>query len=563
MKTCPLCHLMLQAFEWDGPEAWVCSSCGGIWAAADADAVAARAMEIAQRFPPTGSMGMYEGLPMSCPQCRIVRLDRDDATTPPRWRCSRCSGVWFSPLPVAAPAEPPATGQGQSTAPPAQEKPADQESRAIEAPEPADEQTFAPAAEAPTPAAPVAQPPLPVQPPSAAPVSSPVEAPWKRPETPGEALECLRAGNRRYAAGTAAHPRQDAARRQETQRGQSPFAAVLACSDSRVPPEVLFDQGIGDLFVVREAGNIVGPLAQAGLAYAADALSVPLILVLGHTGCGAVQVTVQDDGHYPYLQPVIDEIAPAVAAARNLPGDLAGSAVRENVRRVVTQLRRSNPTIAACIGSGRMALVGGIYDVATGQVEFLTDLAPFEDPTPPADPSLYARTTIGGLDKAPEVSPSAAHAANTTRSSMQHPAEPLEQTPQMPAEAPWQRHALLWCPQCRAGFAADQRFCTRCGVPLVPGAFRVPCLACGRENTIEAARCWACSADLHPTAENTAAHQAPPPVPVRFRRAPTVHTTGRNEQSCATQIVAIALLLAVATMLPQIAAGIWSAFAGR
>lgn len=556
MKTCPTCHLMLQPLEWDGPAAWVCSSCGGVWAdAANSDAVAERSAEIAGRYPGAVSTGMYEGLPMSCPQCRIVRLEAAPEAATLRWRCPKCLGVWMA-VRQAEPVAPPPPPEPQAPPPPRPEEdlanapaadtlPAPSPTRANAGERIPDAPKAAPTAETSAPSHRIEEPAP--QRPAAGP-----RALQKLPETADEAMQRLQAGNRRYVEGASLHPNQDAARRAETERGQKPFAAVLGCSDSRVPPEILFDQGIGDLFVVREAGHVVGPSAQAGLAYAADALDVRLIVVLGHTGCGAVQAAVQDDGHYPYLQTVIDEIAPAVAAARERPGDPSDNAVRENVRRVVTQLIDANWQIADRVRSGRTAVMGAIYDVSSGRVEFMTELEPFHAAEPPAvDPSLYVTTTIGG-------EPDATIAPATVAAAPAPPKVDLDRTTAIPPEPARERQRTLWCPNCRKGYGEDQRYCVRCGVPLVPGDFRVPCPRCQRENAIASARCWACSEDLHPDPAHPAARPAPPAIPPRLRRMARVEPPSRPAETCSTQILAIAVVIALALWLPQIVARVAS-----
>jgi carbonic anhydrase len=184
--------------------------------------------------------------------------------------------------------------------------------------------------------------------------------------TADEALERLLAGNRRFLDGTRASPDAAqagawAARRQELVAGQQPIAAVLSCSDSRVVPEIIFDQGLGDLFVVRVAGNIVTGVLAASLEYAAHHLSVPLILVLGHTGCGAVQVALSGIRPPGDLGTLVDAIEPALVLARREPGPLLDNAVRANVGLSVDRVR-SIPNVR---------VVGAVYDLATGLVALL------------------------------------------------------------------------------------------------------------------------------------------------------------------------------------------------
>ncbi len=195
--------------------------------------------------------------------------------------------------------------------------------------------------------------------------------------SPAEALSQLKEGNRRFAEGQAMAPRQDRSRREEVAGGQAPFAAVLGCADSRVPPEVIFDQGLGDLFVVRVAGNVAGAMERGSLELAATELGVKLILVLGHASCGAVSAAAQavDSAELApseALQGVVDAVRPALDAG---PGPSDGGAGRlalaedENVRRSVRELRAS-PVLGGLEQEGAVRLIGAKYDPAGGQVTF-------------------------------------------------------------------------------------------------------------------------------------------------------------------------------------------------
>lgn len=185
-----------------------------------------------------------------------------------------------------------------------------------------------------------------------------VGSPWAR----------LLAGNRRYVTGQPAHPDQAPARRQELLAGQHPFAAILSCSDSRVPPEILFDQGLGSLFVVRVAGNIVDNAVLASLEYAVEHLGVDLIVVLGHTNCGAVQAAAAGNVHEGAIARLVEAILPAVEAARVQPGNLVDNAARANVGRVAEQLRTAQPVLARAAALGELQIITAIYDLSTGIV---------------------------------------------------------------------------------------------------------------------------------------------------------------------------------------------------
>ena len=195
------------------------------------------------------------------------------------------------------------------------------------------------------------------------------------------ALRRLLEGNRRFVSQTLAAPNRSAARRLEVATGQAPFAAVLGCADSRMPIEVIFDQGIGDLFVVRVAGNIVTKENAASLEFAVTTFGVPLVLILGHSRCGAVQATVESirsgvvlPGSLPNLTRAIQ---PAVMQTLGLPGDPVENAGRANVRLGVDQLTAYDSFLADRIRAGTVCVVGGYYDLETGRVEIIT-------PAPPA-----------------------------------------------------------------------------------------------------------------------------------------------------------------------------------
>ncbi|MFN8499749.1 MAG: carbonic anhydrase [Anaerolineae bacterium] len=191
-----------------------------------------------------------------------------------------------------------------------------------------------------------------------------------------EALMLLKEGNRRFVEDRMLHPNLNADRRAEVARQQSPFAVVLGCSDSRVPAELVFDRGIGDLFVVRLAGNVAGTMGMASLEFAVEYLRVPLIVVLGHERCGAVQAALDfvDRGTvYPgQLKELVNTIQPAAEAAQGATTEeRLESAIKRNVVRVVRGLEQVPPVLASYVRSGKLKIVGGYCDLDTGEVEFL------------------------------------------------------------------------------------------------------------------------------------------------------------------------------------------------
>jgi carbonic anhydrase len=189
--------------------------------------------------------------------------------------------------------------------------------------------------------------------------------------TADAALRELKAGNDHHAAKHYQHPHQTAARQRELSSGQQPHAIVLSCADSRVAPEIVFDQGLGDLFDIRVAGNIAGDPELASIEYAAEHLNTPLLVVMGHQKCGAVTAaaeTGEAPGHLPSL---LAMIRPAVDQARGRPGDLIDNAVRINVENVVRQVRSSKPVLAELIDRGHLTVIGAVYSLDTGRVTWL------------------------------------------------------------------------------------------------------------------------------------------------------------------------------------------------
>ena len=187
-----------------------------------------------------------------------------------------------------------------------------------------------------------------------------------------EGLRLLLEGNQRFVAGKLEHPNQTPERRAEVAKGQHPFASVLACSDSRTPPEIIFDRGLGDIFTVRVAGNVADKVVIESLDYSVKHLGVRVMMVLGHRRCGAVIAAV--DGHEGTADqdvgPMLSELRPAVAASKGMAGDPVENAVRENVKLVMKNLATSEE-LSAMVKSGDLKIVGGIYDLDTGTIEML------------------------------------------------------------------------------------------------------------------------------------------------------------------------------------------------
>jgi len=184
------------------------------------------------------------------------------------------------------------------------------------------------------------------------------------------ALESLKEGNKRFSSGKSEHPRQGHGRRAEIAGGQHPFVAIVACSDSRVAPEIIFDQGLGDLFVVRCAGNLIDEIGLASIEYAVEHLDVPLVVVMGHSRCGAITAAVQKGAAPGHLSRVVSALDPVVERAKALGGDLADNASRENVRAAGASLESSEPLLRRLVDRGDLLVAGAFYDVESGVVEF-------------------------------------------------------------------------------------------------------------------------------------------------------------------------------------------------
>ena len=200
-----------------------------------------------------------------------------------------------------------------------------------------------------------------------------------------DALERLREGNRRFASdvrGRRTPPNQD--RRSELVDGQEPFAIVLGCSDSRVPAELVFDQGLGDLFVIRVAGNVVAPSGVGSVEYAADRFGTRLVVVLGHSMCGAVRATLEElerpsGSRSPNLRAIVDRIRPSVeglleAEPRQDAEALMRRAVRANIRASAGHLRHGSQILEGLIERDGLLVVGAEYALETGVVDFFDGL---------------------------------------------------------------------------------------------------------------------------------------------------------------------------------------------
>lgn len=189
-----------------------------------------------------------------------------------------------------------------------------------------------------------------------------------RPSVPPDtALTRLKAGNHRFAVATVSGGKPTAARREETANGQHPFAIIVGCADSRTSPEIVFDQNIGDLFVVRTAGNLVDDYALGSIEYAVEHLGARLIVVLGHQKCGAVQAALSGGNAPGHVHSLVSAIQPAVRATKGQPGDFLSNAIHENDTLVAAKIRKK-----ARLGdlASQVRVVEGYYNLHTGKVEW-------------------------------------------------------------------------------------------------------------------------------------------------------------------------------------------------
>ena len=193
------------------------------------------------------------------------------------------------------------------------------------------------------------------------------------PKTPREAWQAMLDGNHRFVSGELAHPRQDIDRREALAEKQTPFAALFGCADSRLSAEIIFDVGLGDFFVVRNAGQVIGETILGSLEYAVEVLGVPVILVLGHDECGAIRATINDiEGNMnasgEFIHKLVDQIRPTVLAA-NAQGKYEIDDVTElHVQDTINEMLTSSSLIAEAVKSGKLAVVGANYKLTLGEI---------------------------------------------------------------------------------------------------------------------------------------------------------------------------------------------------
>ncbi|MFJ6993874.1 carbonic anhydrase [Streptomyces sp. NPDC003090] len=193
--------------------------------------------------------------------------------------------------------------------------------------------------------------------------------------TPRDAFELLMAGNQRFVSGTPEHPNQDAVRRTETAPSQQPFAVLFGCSDSRLAAEIIFDRGLGDLFVVRTAGHVAGTEVLGSIEFGVSVLNAPLVVVLGHDSCGAVAAACSalENGQTPggFVRDVVERVTPSVLAARAAGRESAEEILAEHIEHTVDLLLERSRVLAERVAAGRLAVVGLSYRLADGSAQLV------------------------------------------------------------------------------------------------------------------------------------------------------------------------------------------------
>jgi carbonic anhydrase len=190
---------------------------------------------------------------------------------------------------------------------------------------------------------------------------------------PRVGLRKLIGGNRRFMEDKSIKPRQNRSAILSSEKGQSPFAVIIGCADSRVPNEIIFDQGVGDLFIVRTAGQVMAAASYGSIEYASVVLGSKLIVVLGHESCGAVDAAVKRPDVPGHIVTLVNSIKSAAMKAKAQGGDVLNNAIRQNVIDQVNELRDLEPVLASKYRKGEILIVGGVYDLSTGKVEFLPE----------------------------------------------------------------------------------------------------------------------------------------------------------------------------------------------
>jgi len=280
------------------------------------------------------------------------------------------------------------------------------------------------------------------------------------PAPASEVLTRLKTGNEAFTKGSSVHPRQDAKRIREVAAGQKPMATVLSCSDSRVPVELLFDQGIGDLFTVRVAGNVADTDELGTIEYGVDHLETPILVVMGHTKCGAVTAVATGAEVHGHIPELVDNISPAVESAKKKNPSLSAKAVvepaiKENVFQAISDVITKSPSVRKRLKEGKVKIVGALYHLEDGSVEWLGEHPEEKELIAKGDaapPETHAKSHTPGDDSAV---PPAAHSAEANATGEAHaaeaPAEEHEAVAPKPARPNPLSFAIVAAIACLAG----------------------------------------------------------------------------------------------------------------
>ena len=361
MNNCPQCHLFLNYVELQGRSLQFCSCCSGLWVPGEiASSLSNKDVDDLCKADfgtnYVSSNGMYDGLQLPCPVCKTRFLGDSSqlaGESLQNYACCVCNGIFIKYVDRTAytpSSSPTAKPEKTMELPPAVEKPV------VIAESETDNRVR-------------------LEPPIAK-----VQAPTApKPTNAHEALEVLLDGNKRFASQKPlSRNLSEELRMQLHTEGQKPFAVVVGCSDSRVPPETVFDQGLGDLFVVRTAGGAFGEIAMAGIAYAIRRFQAPLVVVMGHTGCSAVKAAMDEDPEDPYLKSIVEMIRPAIRSQMGKPGDHYENSIRANAIHIAQTITKQTP-VRALFESHVVTIQAMLYHTDTGLVELLPTSIPLPE----------------------------------------------------------------------------------------------------------------------------------------------------------------------------------------
>ncbi len=479
MLFCPVCRLYLEQKEAEGATAHVCSSCGGTWISSEALLSSGKPVASiisALNIPSGAAQNPADVLTAWCPVCPATVLGAD-AAQPGHFRCPQCEGLWVLRGVVANPSTSPvAVKPVASPMPPAVDEQAPV-SVTVNSPqpEPAALETVQP------------------------PVITTTDDSQLSP------LERLLAGNQRFATGMPRGSAVPIVRLKEIGLSPQPWTLVVTCADCRVPPEVVFDQQLGEIVVIRTPGHVLDDTLLSGVEVMVERYNIPLVVIMGHTHCAAVEAAVDDDPH-GYAMAMIDVIVPSVRRARlSAHGDIRDVTTRLHVGRM-TDVIAKRQMVAKRLRLKSIQLVGLYYSVETGLVEQLepVDMSTFEEAE---SQDISAVATPSPQSGAPQVSTQST-AADEPDSTGEF--EGLLDAHQAMSDSPIVNVPVInmfdtsndpgarWCPQCRQRLSPSVSACATCEVPAVTGDYSVECLSCRKSNPIRLNECRLCQAEMHP-----------------------------------------------------------------